>query len=281
MIGEGYGKVILFGEHFVVHGAPALASGLPDIKTVLDVEEGEWNLDPQSTEALSNITKALGLDKSFRIKWIEQVPPRANLGSSAAMAVAFTRALDKLYNLGLDDQKVFELSFEAERVFHGKPSGVDGACATYGRPILYQKGKEIQLLPSPGLHLLIISARKKDKSTKELVEQFQHIKGKTPFFSRLWDEYMFIFESALQAIEEKNVQLLGRLMDYNHSLLSYFDLTTPEIEEIREQAKAYGALGAKLTGAGKGGNIIALFPSKELALEAQEKLPWKSYYSFI
>ena len=291
-IGIGYGKIILFGEHFVVYGEEAIASGLKDIKTVVEIKEGPWNaeLDENAVEALLKIAKALGIEKSFTLEIKETVPIKSNLGSSAALCTAFARALVDKYKIDISPQKLNKVIYEGEKVFHGTPSGIDNSASLFGKPILFSLDKEkftfkIESIEiARPLHILVIDTGKKLKPTSESVEQVRRIKQRFDTAEEVFSLYRKLIKRAKKALKEGDVEELGNLFNLNHALLSYFNLTTKNIEEARWLSLSLNALGSKITGGGCGGNIISLFPTKLSALHAQLKLAdfgYKSFYSSI
>ncbi len=284
--GVGYGKVILFGEHFVVYGLPAIAAGIPSLRTVVEVSEGPWpSFDARAVEALKAVARAVGVGGSYSVRVLESVPQGKNFGSSAALMVAFARALNELHNLGLSDEEISRAAYEGEKVMHGSPSGIDNTCATYGKPIIFRKtpeGPHIQPLEkTAALHLGAVAVGEPLMATKEAVSHFRSVKERSPLSRTFFKAYEELFQRAVEALSAGNVEELGLLMDFNHALLQPFGVSSKAVEEGRFFLKAHGALGAKLTGAGTGGNIIALFPDGETAKEALERAKaysWPTYY---
>jgi mevalonate kinase len=287
MSGTGYGKAILFGEHFVVHNEPAIVAGLKNLKTVMDVEEGTWNheLDEPSKAGYSAVAKACGIEgKTFTLNVKEMVPLKQNLGSSAAFYVSFARALNKKYKLGLKNEAINRAAYEGEKAIHGKPSGIDNSASTYGKPLLFRKTPEgsfkiSKLKIGAPLHLVISNTGPK-KGTGELVAHFGMLKEKNAISKDMFKMYRALFKGAKDAIKKGDLQGLGFLMDINHGLLASFGLSTPKIEEARFLMRENGVLGSKITGAGGGGNIIGLFASQEEAEKAREAMESRGFRSF-
>jgi mevalonate kinase len=291
MPGTGYGKVILFGEHFVVHNEPAIVAGLKNMRTVMEIEEGPWNpeLDEQSKAGYSAVAKACGIEgKTFTLNIKETVPIKQNLGSSAAFFVAFANALNKKYRRGMKKDAINRAAYEGEKSIHGKPSGIDNSASTYCKPLVFRKNADgsfsiKKLRIGAPLHLVISNTGPK-KGTGELVAHFSSLKEKNAISKDMLSLYKKIFTNAKTAIKEGNADGLGFLMNVNHGLLASFGLSTPKIEEARFLMRENGALGSKITGAGGGGNIIGLFRGEEEANRAKaemEKEGFKSFYARI
>jgi mevalonate kinase len=291
MSGTGYGKAILFGEHFVVHGMPAIVAGLKNLRTVMDVEEGPWNpeLDDKAKAGYAAVAKACGIDgKTFTLNIKEMVPLKQNLGSSAAFFVAFANALNKKYRRGMKKDAINRAAYEGEKSIHGKPSGIDNSASTYGKPLIFKKDAEgnfriSRLKIGAPIHLLISNTGEK-KGTGELVAQFGAMKDKYSVSGNVFALYRNVFTGAKKAIKEGNIDELGFLMGIDHSLLAVFSLSTPNIEKARFLMRDNGALGSKITGAGGGGNIIGLFASQEAAEKAKAEMEnqgFKSFYARI
>ncbi len=283
--GIGFGKVILIGEHFVVYGLPAIAAGLRGLQTRLRVKPGKWNedLDPVIKEALTRIARAIGYEQEYEIEVLAHVPYRQNLGSSAALSVAFVRALADLHSLQLSDEEVNKYAYEGEVVFHGTPSGIDNTAATFGTSFVFKKdpsGPTIERISCPQpLHILIVNCGEKRASTKELVEQVRALR-KFPITESVFATYERLFSEFKKALGKSDLDYLGYLMDVNHGLLNAFGLSTSRIERARELLHELGALGSKITGAGGGGNIIALFPTGELAGKARKVMEENGFPCF-
>lgn len=296
-MGIGYGKVILFGEHFVVYGLPAIAAST-DRKTEVVISEfngegilcdyeGRWegrNLleEDEETEWFRKIVflllKELELEgKSFKIQIKNNIPVGAGMGSSAAISVALGRALDEFFELGLGEERVSELAFKAEEVFHGTPSGIDNTLATFGGLIWFEKGKEIEKIGVKEPINIVIARIERKGNTKELVGRVREKREKNLEEFRLLEEKARgIVGNAKKTLEDNNLDELGKLMDENQKLLREIGVSTEEMDELCEIALKEGALGAKLTGAGGGGCMIALTPEEELQGKVAKGLEEKS-----
>lgn len=280
--GAGHGKIILFGEHAVVYGSRAIAAPVPLAvrARVTDTDAGIWVVmprwgveqrlheDPRKRSSIEKtaalILEHLGLiDKHMRIEVLSEIPRAMGLGGSAAVAVAIIRALDAHFELGLSDDEVNALAFQAETVAHGTPSGIDNTVATFGRPLLYRTGSppEIEEVTFPKPLRFVIGITGKESLTAKMVARVRdaHEKNRA-VIDRVFRGIDALAGQALTAIKRYDLERLGDLMNVCHGLLNSLQVSSWEIEELVQIARENGALGAKLTGGGGGGSIIALCP---------------------
>jgi hydroxymethylglutaryl-CoA reductase len=283
-LGRGWsaGKVILFGEHAVVYGRPALALPLPDAisavvydspsATRLDIpawgfrQELRQGAGESAMQLLQLILWRLGLEsKKLLIEVRSRIPAAAGLGASAALAVAIIRALDNAFLLQLNDQAVNELAFECETLAHGTPSGIDNTVAVSGRTIVFQNSgpqriRELSLEKHPPLVVVWSGSR---GSTRQQVEAVRNRwQQNRSSHERLFDDIGNMALEGADALGKGDYERLGSLMNIAHGLLNALQVSTPLIEEMVAIARSNGASGAKLTGAGGGGSIVALCPGK-------------------
>ncbi len=274
--GRAHGKVILVGEHAVVHGVSAIAVGvdrgataaarplregpsrliIPAWKTDL-AEDDEGEL-AKGFRALLAASRPRTREAAFAVDVAVEIPAGAGLGCSAAVAVAVARALDP-------SASAAELEARAmawERVFHGNPSGIDAAVSARGGALVYRRpGPGVPIAAGAKLHLAVGHSGKA-ASTKEMVASVARLKEQRPaFVGEIFAAIEEIASAAARAIQTGDSAALGKLLDANHGLLSALELSTPDLERMCETARAAGALGAKLTGSGGGGCAIALASS--------------------
>lgn len=294
-MGIGYGKVILFGEHFVVYGVPAIAASV-DRKTEIEISglegtrkeleqkiiadyEGRWkekNLIEAEKETnwfrkiLFPLLKEMNLEgNNFYLKIINNIPVGSGMGSSAAISVALVRELNEFFKLNLSNERVCELAYKAEEIFHGTPSGIDNTLATFRGIILFEKGKKIERLKVSEPINIVIARIKRKGNTKKLVASVKEFRERNlEEFGRMEEKERELVNRARKALENNDLIELGKLMNANQKLLEIIGVSTRELEELCEIALQNGALGAKLTGAGGGGCMIALAENEE----SQEKL---------
>jgi len=281
------GKVILFGEHAVVYGRHALALPITDAVSAIaepcddaritipdwrvSLALGDANGGPV-VELVRCAARLLGVAHdacSLRVR--ARVPAAMGLGASAALAVAVTRALARAHGVPVDDERVNAIAFECEKLAHGTPSGVDNTLATVAQPLLYRRQGEVQAEPVVLRRLppLVIACGHGAGRTSEQVAGVRERRARQEArFDRLFDEIDALALEGLDALREGNDDRLGELMNVNQGLLNGIGVSTPELEHLVHLARSAGALGAKLTGAGGGGSIIALAQDDTAPLEA-------------
>lgn len=288
-VGEGvaHGKVILLGEHSVVYGRPALAAGLPRGATArawsidgstadastLSVEPWGVTVRPDKerslSEAFAALLEAAGVTSGVRVEARLEIPGGSGLGSSAALGVAALRAIDALRGATRDEASMLECSLAWERVFHGNPSGIDNAMSIAGGLAWYVRGEPIERVHARRPLVLVIGDSGESCSTKITVSEIarQHEKHRERM-EKQFDAIAVIVRNGRLAIEAGDAKALGQLFDMNQSLLAGMLISTGTLEEMIGAARAAGALGAKLTGGGGGGCMIALAAD----LDAAEKV---------
>jgi hydroxymethylglutaryl-CoA reductase len=285
--GEAAGKVILLGEHAAVYGkrvlALPLASGVVATVSAGSTETRlaipDWNFHYRSgdedtrgvVQILALILAHFGLEtQHFNILVRARIPVAMGLGSSAALAVALIRAFDQLSRSGMRDTEVEQLAFECEKISHGTPSGIDNHIATFGRPVLFARNGrcETVALPAGEVPPLVIAASGSRGVTLEQVAGVRARRERNPaLFDALFDEIDRASVAGAEALGAGDYEQLGALMNVCHGLLNALGVSTAELENMIGIARDNGAVGAKLTGAGGGGSIVALCPGRVGAVE--------------
>jgi mevalonate kinase len=296
--GVGFGKVILFNEHFVVYGLPAIASAI-GAKTTALVEKqkgtgAEIKDDRPETpgykaeklaeqkESLDKMLRFMDIDTErnhFRITLGGDLIAASGVGASAASCAAIARAFSDELGLGYSDERVNEVAYEGEKGYHGTPSGIDNTAATYGGLIWYKREEGSQHMEHMKLKKpveIVMGNTGIIADTKVVVAGVKERKEKAP------EKYAHIFENAEQLVQDARRQLeafdlqrLGSIMNRNHELLQQIGVSCNELDMLVDLARGSGALGAKMTGTGRGGYIVALTPGMELqervAVEIERK----------
>lgn len=294
VLGAGHGKIILLGEHSVVYGRRAIAAPIPlaiqarieDTREGIELLIPRWGVEqrldfnatrpPSFTRSMGRLLKTLGLEaRGMRIEIFPNVPRAMGLGGSAAMAVAVIRALNVHFDLGLDDERVNELAFECEKVAHGTPSGLDNTLATYGQLTLYRSGekpmRELITIDQP--LPIVIGMSGVESLTARTVARVRQAWTKNPgLYDSIFDQIDTLVGQGLEALKTSDYETLGEMMNVCQGLLNAMQVSSWELEEMIQIARNHGALGAKLTGGGGGGSIIALCPgcSGEVARSIRE-----------
>jgi mevalonate kinase len=272
--GFGHGKVILVGEHAVVYGHAALAAGISAGITV-DATPGAGRLSVPawSLEATAGDDSAVGralalvLDRfgarGFDFTADARIPSRAGVGSSAALAVALARAAARATDLAGDSARIDAAVADAEAVFHGTPSGIDAAAAASGAVGRFTRTGGWR--PVPVLQTMTIcvglSGRPRDTATQ--VAAVGRLRERLPATNDILALMGRLADDAQTALARGDIDGLGRILDAAHGLLAALRLSSPELDALVHDARAAGAIGAKLTGAGGGGAVIALAPGHE------------------
>lgn len=285
------GKIILLGEHAVVYGRSAIALPIPLAveATVRKYVKGEgqgvdiliprWGLEQKvhaGTQGLAGILGAVLnelnlLDENMAIEVFPHVPRAMGLGGSSALAVAILRAVDHAFDLALGNERINELAFECEKAAHGTPSGVDNTVATYGTPLIYRRvddQPEFEALKLAEPLDLVVGITGKESLTADAVARvrkaWQHYPDR---YEGLFDQIQAVTDAGSKALIGGNLEETGELMNLCHGYLNALQLSTPELEELIHIARSNGAYGAKLTGGGCGGSMIALCPENKQQIQ--------------
>jgi mevalonate kinase len=289
-------KVILFGEHFVVYGEPAIVLAIDkrayatvgnrkdkrlSIRSTNlnlagyfeneffrieqgDAREAKSRFEPVKL-AVDKVLEKHGEDIGLDVEITSTVPVAAGLGSSAAVAAAVAAAVGELLNVKMSKEDILRVAFEAEKTVHGTPSGIDPAIATFGGTLLFQTDTGFKPLEARTEIPLVIGNTGIERSTRFQVEKVRDVKEKHPGIvdHLMWAAREIVLR-AVDALRENDLDTLGELMNINHALLYGLGVSDESLEWLINAARKNGALGAKLTGAGGGGCMIALAKSEKL-----------------
>ena len=274
------GKIILFGEHAVVYGRPALA--VPVTQVHADVEildsprQGIWIEAPDvdlraelnrlasDHPIASVIHNFLFLSRNSRFPNLEvsissSIPVASGLGSGAAVTVALTRALSSHLHYPMSNEELNAFAFEIEKLHHGTPSGIDNTVVTYAEPVYFTKAQPIETFKVGFPFTIVIGDTGISAPTKESVGDVRRLwLNDKARWESIFDKVTEISFTARRVIEQGYWEMLGELMNENHALLQQMTVSSTELDTLVAAARQAGALGAKMSGGGRGGNMIAL-----------------------
>ncbi len=287
VFGKAPGKIIIFGEHAVVYGQPAIAIPvnnvnatarvMPDLTKdpgMIHVQAPDIGLDApyHSLQKEDPIRKAVSLlldemgikqPPAFTLQVNATIPVAAGMGSGAAVTVAILRALSNFLGHPLPQETISKLAFEVEKIHHGTPSGIDNSVITYGKPVYYIKGQTLQILKTGMPSTWIIADTGIKTPTRETVHAVHEAREKAlDTYEAVFNEIGRVSKNARHALASGDLKTLGRLLNENQTLLKALDISHPALDQLIETARQSGALGAKLSGGGRGGNMIALVPDE-------------------
>ncbi|MDI6884559.1 MAG: mevalonate kinase, partial [Hadesarchaea archaeon] len=275
-----------FGEHFVIYGVPSIVSAIDKV-TIATVEPSGgpgWTLDDcrqatpgykeekleQQKDSIDRILKAAGINPTknpIKITFGGDLVAASGIGASAASCTALARALSDEFKLGFSDDRINELAYEGEKGYHGTPSGIDNTAATYGGLIWFVRGEPnvIERLKIKCPIEVVMGNTGLVANTKAAVAGVRERKERYPGkYEKIFNEAKELAYMARKALLDYDLQAVGKLMDENHRQLQAIEVSCKELDQLVELARANGAYGAKMTGGGLGGNMVALTPGKDL-----------------
>ncbi len=292
--GSAPAKLILFGEHAVVHGQPAIAVPFPDLRAHVEIRDGASALefrsvdgtllaaphlpmegDPLLMQMLVTILQRLQIPAPrVSIVLRSEIPQACGFGSGAAIATALTREFAKHAGLSITAAEVNDIVFETESLFHGTPSGIDNTVVVHEQALCFTRGQDpFPVRIARPFQMLVADSGVRCAThvpVSAVREQLQICPQRT---TALLEEIGAIVNQALQVLAREQPLALGPLMYKNHALLGKLGVSSPLLDDLVGAALGGGAAGAKLSGAGRGGNVIALVEesgSTNVALALQE-----------
>lgn len=279
------GKIILFGEHAVVYGRPAIAAPVSQIRATavvtpnpgggvrltapdigVDALLTDLPVDDPLALAVRQVQQTANLPQlpDFLLTVRSAIPIASGLGSGAAITAAVIRAVAAHLSLPmlLAKETISALTYEVEKVHHGMPSGIDNTVVAYEQPVYFvRRQPQNRIEPfhvAAPLHILIGDTGIRSSTRAAVLDVRRRWQEDTPRFERIFDACGRIAEAARAAIEAGDVLQVGRLMNENHVWLQEMTVSSPQLDALAAAAGQAGALGAKLSGGGRGGNMIAL-----------------------
>jgi len=290
-----------------VYGLPAIASALGSYTTAeVKVVDGKgWDVIDQrpatpgykekkydeAMQAIQNVIEHMNIDigcQKLEITFSGDLFAASGVGASAAQATSLARAINDSFTLMWDDEKINEAAYEGEKAYHGTPSGIDNTASTYGGLIWFVKnlngGKNVmEVLQSPKKMPLVIANSRITASTTEVVADVRSLKEANPEkFEKIFSDYKELSKIAKIALLKGDDASIGKLMNQNHKLLQQITVSGEINDKLVELSLHNGALGAKMTGTGRGGLVIALAESEEVqqnianAIKAEGYDAWKT-----
>jgi mevalonate kinase len=283
-------KIILLGEHAVVYGQPAIAIPVSKLRataqvSVSDAGDGlrveasdlgittRINLELQDSQDPMNTVASLVLEKlnlplpDLKIQVRSDIPLASGLGSGAAISTAVARALCSALDRKLEDEDLNQIVYRVEKIHHGTPSGVDNTVIVYERPVYFVRGKGLEFLPVSGSFQFLIAHTGISSSTRLVVEDVNKLYKTNPdHYGRIFESIGELVAQGLLALQNDDAVGLGSLMSQNHQYLQQLTVSSIELDCLVRAALDAGALGAKLSGGGRGGNMIALVSQDKLAV---------------
>lgn len=277
------GKIILFGEHAVVYGRPAIAVPVTQVQakviitfeptaapgavrlvsadTGLDCHLNDLPADHPLAMAVTLTAARLGIPRfpALRLMINSTIPIAAGLGSGAAVTAAMVRALSAAVGHTLNNEQISQIAFQVDQKYHGTPSGIDNNVIAYAQPIYFVRGQPLQPLRAGQPFTIVIGNTGVASPTGAVVGDVRRRWQAEPdHYELLFNQIGEIAAQARVAIETGAIPALGNLMTRNHALLQSLDVSSAALDRLVETALASDASGAKLCGGGRGGNMIAL-----------------------
>jgi mevalonate kinase len=285
--GVGFGKVILFNEHFVVYGLPAIASAIGAKTTALverlpgsgveirderpETKGYKAEKSDQQKESLDLMLRFMNIDtkgNAFRVTLAGDLLAASGVGASAASCAAIARAFSEELGLKYSDDKVNEAAYEGEKGYHGTPSGIDNTAATYGGLIWYKRegsSHHMERIKLKNPVEIVMGNTGLVADTKMVVGAVRERKEKDQEeYARIFRDAEKLVYNARKQLEGFHLEEVGYYMNENHALLQRIGVSCTELDLLVDLARNNGALGAKLTGTGRGGYMVALTPGKDL-----------------
>ena len=285
--GDGFGKVILLNEHFVVYGLPAIASAIGAKTTALVQRRAGYGIEiedkrpetkgykaekaAQQKESLDLMLKFMKISTTkdaYRVTLGGDLLAASGVGASAASCAAIARAFSEELRLNYSDDKINEIAYEGEKGYHGTPSGIDNTAATYGGLIWYKREGASHLMERIRLKKpveIVMGNTGLVANTKVVVGGVKERREKEPEkYAQIFHDAERLVYEARKELETFNLKKVGEYMNQNHTLLQQIGVSCPELDMLVDLARNNGALGAKLTGTGKGGYMVALTPTRVL-----------------
>jgi len=305
---HAFGKLILFGEHFVVYKVPALVGAVsaytdcvcealpePGLEVVDNRPAVPGYKVEKKTEAdvaIHMVLDHFNIDtqkRGVKLTFGGDLACASGIGASAAQVVAMARAINITDSLGLSEDAINAAGYEGEKGYHGTPSGIDNTAATFGGVLRFQRTDDAPVFVKKKLDApirIVYASTGITSSTTKVVGDVRAKKEAEPeWFAALLARYVALAGEGEAAIDTGDMAALGGLLDQNHALLQELTVSCPELDSLVLAARAAGAVGAKMSGTGRGGLMLALTPTEEsqgavaAALEKIASQVWKTTFA--
>ena len=284
----GYGKLIIFGEHFVVHNQRSALVGALEAYSTCEVQledADKWSTGlivvdereavpgyknekkDEMLESTKLVLKHFGIDhekRAVRVHFGGPLCAVSGVGASAASCVALARALNAALEKNMTEEEINNAAFEGEKGYHGTPSGIDNTAATYGGLLRFQRAADggspiFEPIKLNTPCLVVYASTGITSSTTEVVGDVRKKKEANPtWYEELQARYDSIYTRGFAALQEGKMAELGKICDENHALLQELGVSCKELDDLVKCARDAGAAGAKLAGTGRGGLMFAV-----------------------
>ena len=292
-VGEAPAKIIITGEHFVVHGAWALAAAI-DLKVkaevwkaeglVVEAERGGAQHTPDVGPVrtmIEELYRGRNEKPALHVRLTSEIPSGSGLGSSSAAMVASVAGIAKMEGWSVSEAGIIESAMVGERKIHGRPSGVDVNISTLGGVILFRMGETPRKVGLPEQVKVLVVYSGTVRNTGILISRVSSIKARRPqTFSVLSSAMSVLSELASTNLIELKLDELGKILTLNHAVLEKVGASNSVLNDIVELCISLGCYGAKLTGAGGGGSVIAL-PRLGTAEKVRQEVIARGYRCFL
>ena len=287
------GKIILFGEHAVVYGRPAMAIPVTEVQARATLQPAapgadfrlvasnlgrdEWltqaaAADPLATTVRLALQHLQAEAPAATLHVSSTIPLGRGLGSGAAVSTAIVRALAQFVGRALPPAEVSDLVYEVEKLYHGTPSGIDNTVIAFNQPVYFVRGQPIRRMAVAAPFTLVIADTGIVSPTHKAVGYVRERRDVNPArYDHYFDQIQVLVDQARLIIEQDSTELttLGQLMNENQKILETIGVSSSALTNLVDAARRAGAWGAKLSGAGWGGNMIALTSPRQAPVVKQ------------
>ena len=261
----------------MVHGALALAAAMSqktraeasrtsglEVVTPITRSRPEGSNPLPVERLIREMYRERSMEPGVRVVINSELPTGAGLGSSASTMVAAVSAVSRLEGWNLDMHSIIETAMMGERTVHGRPSGIDVAVSAIGGVLQFRVGEEPKRLDLQKPVRLVVVYSGERRSSKRLISKVSSMKNDFPrLFAGICDSATLVTELATERFLDGRLDELGKLMTYNHAVLATVGASNARLDRLVDLCLECGCYGAKLTGAGGGGSVLAVAPAGE------------------